>query len=90
MTKKKTEINIETREVWTIRHLQPAQQSWCFLCDAQVELITPEQASFITGFGLRQIFRQIEQAQVHFLESPTGGVLICLSSLLSQDSPEKD
>lgn len=86
MTVKKTEVRIETRETWTIRHGQPvreARQGWCLSCGAQVELITPDEAALVTGLGLRQIFRHIEQAQLHFLETPAGGVLLCLPSLLA-------
>ncbi|HMY72946.1 MAG TPA: hypothetical protein PLQ88_14105 [Blastocatellia bacterium] len=84
MTEKKTEIKIETREIWTIRRAQPARHGWCFSCNARVELVTPEEASLVTGTGLRQIFRQIEQAQIHFLETPAGGVLLCLPSLVAK------
>lgn len=84
MTEKKTEVTIETREIWTIRRAQPARQGWCFSCSALVELVTPEEASLITSTGLRQIFRQIEQAQIHFLETPAGGVMLCLPSLFQK------
>lgn len=89
MTAKKTEIRIETREIWTIRRAQPirqVRQGWCLSCGAQVELITPEEAALVTSLGLREIFRQIEQAQVHFLETTAGEVLICLPSLLAEPS----
>ena len=81
MTEKKTEITIETSETWIIRRPQHATEGWCSSCNARVELVTPEEAALLAGIGLRQIFRRIEQAQLHFLEPPAGGVLICLPSL---------
>ena len=87
MTEKKTEVTIETREIRTIRRAQPARQGWCFSCNARVELVTPEEVSLVIGSGLRHIFRQIEQAQIHFLETSARGVLLCLSSLVPEIGP---
>lgn len=92
MTAKKTEITIETHETWIIRRTQPAPQApqgWCSRCDAQATLLTPEDAARLTGSSLRQLFRQIEQAQIHFLETPEGNVWLCLPSLISEEVSDK-
>jgi hypothetical protein len=81
MPVKKTKITIETRERWIFHRPQRAPYGWCAACEAQVEMATPEEAALVTGATLRQIFRQIEQAQLHFVETPQGGVLLCLPSL---------
>ena len=83
MPAKKTEIKIETREVWIVHRPQHEAQAWCPLCAAQVELLRPEEAAQLIGIGIRLLFRLLEQAQLHFLETPAGGVLICLPSLLA-------
>ncbi len=86
----RTEITIETREVWVVHKLPEQEkgtlnpQAWCQFCETRVELVTPDEAAALTGKSLREIFRQIEQMEFHFLETPTGGVMLCLPSLLYQ------
>lgn len=83
---KRKKITIETREVWIVHRPKTAahrSSEWCVVCAAEVELVTAEAASRLTGQSVREIFRRIELAQLHFLESPTGGVLLCLPSLLA-------
>ena len=96
MVPKKTEISIETHETWVIHRLgqcaeaRAESQAWCQICAAAVELLTPDEAAALTGKSLRQIFRQIEQMQLHFLETPTGKILICLPSLLADAKDGKE
>ena len=90
MPPQKTEVKIETHETWVIRRLKRTTDGWCQRCARQVVLVTPEEASLITDAGLRQIFRHIELAQFHFLESTSGGILICLPSLLAERSGDND
>lgn len=83
MMAKKTEVTIETREVWIIRRPDQAVRIWCAGCAAWVEMVTPEEAAHQTSVGVRIIFRWIEQARLHFTETPAGSVMICLPSLLA-------
>ena len=86
---KKIEVTIETNEVWVIYRPQGFSQGRqktterCPVCEAWGEFLTPEEAATLTGKSLRHIFRQIETAQLHFLETQAGGVLLCLSSVVS-------
>lgn len=79
---RKTEVTIETREVWIIRRPDQAVRGWCGGCAALVEMVTAEEAAHQTSVGIRVIFRWIEQARLHFTETPAGSVMICLPSLL--------
>lgn len=81
MNSKKTEITVETREIWRIRRQRLPTWAWCGDCEKRVELVTPEEAAQLTSGSLRQIFRQIEQAQLHFMETPSGNVWVCAASL---------
>lgn len=83
---KQKKITIETREVWVIRRPKTEARGangWCVLCAAEVEFLTADEASRLTGESVREIFRRIELSQLHFLESPAGGILICLPSLMA-------
>lgn len=83
---KRKKITIETREVWIVRRPKTATHKtsgWCETCAAEVELVTADEASRLTGQSVRAIFRQIELTQLHFLESPSGGILLCLASLMT-------
>jgi hypothetical protein len=80
---KQKKITIETREIWVIRRQKKAAHGWCVVCGVEVELVTADEASRLTGASVRAIFRQIELSQLHFVESPEGGILICLPSLLA-------
>ncbi len=83
---KQKKITIETREVWVIRRPKSVAcpvNGWCALCSAVVELVTADEASLLVGVSIRELFRRIELSQLHFLESPTGGILLCLPSLMA-------
>lgn len=93
---KKIEVTIETNEVWVIYRPQGFSQGRqkttkrCPVCETWGEFLTPEEAATLTGKSLRHIFRQIETAQLHFLETPAGGILICPSSLLTDHFVESE
>ena len=78
---KRTEVTIETREVWVIHQPcppatnHPSARAHCQLCAAWVEWLTPDEAVTVTGLSQRQLFRLIENAQVHFRETAAGGIL---------------
>lgn len=77
-------ITIETHEVWVIRRPKTAAHGWCSCCAAEVSLLTADEASRLMGESVRAIFRRIELNQFHFLESPSGGILLCLPSVMAE------
>jgi hypothetical protein len=46
-------------------------------------MITPEQAAANLRISTRLIYRLIEGNRVHFTETPSGSLRLCLSSLLA-------
>lgn len=78
---RRTTITVETHEVWSIAREQVRVK--CTECDAQ--MITPEDAATIAGTCMRTVFRWIEAGMVHYVETTTGTVLVCVVSLLSHD-----
>lgn len=83
---KQTKITIQTREVWLLHRPAGMPQGWCEKCGNWVELVTPDEAAQLTGVSVRGIFRQIEQAQLHFSETPAGSVRLCLPALIARIS----
>ena len=85
------EITIETDGFlipWTLR--QP-RLIWCAACAREVKMITPEEAAAVAGVTERAIYGWTEAGKVHFTETPSGLLLICLASLPSgslQGEPE--
>jgi hypothetical protein len=44
-------------------------------------MAAPATAALLAGVGTRAIYRAVERAAVHFVETPGGDVRICLRSL---------
>ena len=81
MSKKITEITIETEQVVIVRRQAEGAKSWCDGCSAIVRMVTPEQATLLTQVSARMIYRRVENGELHFTETPEGLLLICLDSL---------
>lgn len=81
MRRRKTEIVVELDEEIVIRGRQPIAFAWCAECGEQVQTVTPDHASTITGVSPRVIYRWIEAGMIHFNETGEGHLLVCQSSL---------
>jgi excisionase family DNA binding protein len=79
-TSKKTEIVVERDQIIVVRKPGPMQA--CGSCGAGSPMLTVDEAASIAGVSARAIYRQIEEGRLHFLETDTGGLLICLTSVL--------
>jgi hypothetical protein len=44
-------------------------------------LVTPEEAVTVAGISSRAIHRRAERGEIHFAETPSGLLLVCLNSL---------
>ena len=81
-TRKRT-IRVETRSLSVIRSAQSAIDLWCDECAAVVAMGTPERAAQLLGTTPREIYRRIENGELHFAESEGGLLLVCLDSFKS-------
>lgn len=85
MRKKRTtrtvELTIERSESVVIPKPREPAFAWCAGCGRRGAFATPEEAARSSGASLRAIFRQIEAAEIHCLETPDGRLLVCLASL---------
>jgi hypothetical protein len=80
---RRVEITVETDRVWVIRGHQ-SHLSQCPGCNEQVRMIDVARAADLVRASQRQIFRWIENGQLHFVEAPGVPLLVCLTSLLER------
>ena len=76
-----TEIVIERDDLIVVRRRNQVVTAWCADCNADAEMLPPEIAAVVSGFGARELYRWVEAGQVHFIENATGLLRICARSL---------
>lgn len=81
---------VEKHEVVIIRTPQRFNRVLCPKCTEPVALVTLDQALMLSGIGSRAIYRLIEREQIHFVEMPATGDLICPATLLKRVGKEHD
>ncbi len=57
---------------------------WCEFCQAEVEMTARELAPFFLEVTERVIYWQVENGSLHFFETETGLLVICLKSINSE------
>jgi hypothetical protein len=82
--KKTVRITIQQRERITISGSHPLTSAWCIECGAEVPMATGEQSALLAGLTSREIYRRVEEASLHFTETPDGQLFICLNSLFPE------
>ena len=78
---KQTRITISTSEILVIRQAQSLSLADCPQCGRQTDMLTSEQVVTLTGISSRNLFKLVEDGQLHFRETSQGHLLICLASL---------
>jgi hypothetical protein len=84
---KRTRVTVETERLLVISRKGEATESWCQACGAMTRMVGLDEASAVSGQSQRQIARRVEAGSLHFSESPSGALLICLNSLLAGPRP---
>lgn len=88
-TTRKKIITIETRQRIVIRYnSRPPQKIRCAFCNTEVETAAPELSAEIFGIGLAEIYQNIENGKLHFIEGETNAPQICLNSLKTYENQE--
>lgn len=82
--KTRTEIRIETSEVMILRKHNRFARVQCPRCNRLVAMISIAEAASISGQSEREIYRLVEDRQVHFVETRLGRLLICLDSFVGE------
>jgi len=75
----RTRITIQTERVLVMGHR--SLYGLCVECGDEVRMATIDQASAMGGVSSREIYREIELGNLHFMETPQGAVLVCFNSL---------
>ena len=81
MAKIRTEVFIETSEIFIIKRNRIIVRNWCAECGREVGTVTLPEAALLTGHDVNAIRSMMENRRVHFFylnpESPS----VCLRSL---------
>lgn len=80
-TKQKTIIKVETHEFLVVRPVHSPVNLWCDECLLTVPMVTPERAAVLTQTPPRTIYRNVENGELHFVETDEGELFICSQSL---------
>jgi hypothetical protein len=76
----RTSITIQTERLLVMGNNR-SLYSLCAECGDEVCMVTVDQASSLTGARSRDIYRDIEDGKIHFIETAKGSLLICFNSL---------
>lgn len=81
MAKIRTEVFIETSEIFVIKRNRTFVRTWCEDCERVVSMLSIEEAALLTGHDVKAIRLMMENQHVHvcYLKSKTPSV--CLRSL---------
>jgi predicted site-specific integrase-resolvase len=81
---KTREERIEIHERLIVRTASGSLPVLCEACSAGDSiLLSPEQASALTGIPARLIYRLVEAGTIHYSETPNGKITLCIKTLLS-------
>ena len=78
---KSVEVAMKKRRVVIINRSFVSPQKRCDRCTEPSGMITPDEAAALFEVSTRTIYRWLESGVIHFSETATEGLLICLSSL---------
>ena len=84
MTKKRTEITIETERA-LIFNRRRITTIWCETCSSEAAMVTADEAASLFGLSSGAIFEQSQRGAIHYSPSSDGQALICLRSLIQDE-----
>jgi len=83
---KKSQVICERERRVTIRFSNLPIERFCPQCSAETRFLTVQEAALVKQVKAREIFRLAENGQVHFDETESATLLICLASLLGLEN----
>ena len=82
LKKKRTEIAFELEQTMIVKRRSGSASAWCNDCELEVVMLTPDEVASITSTTTRSLYRWVEAGIIHFTETQSGLIRICLPSLL--------
>lgn len=81
-TKKTIRVTVERDRVWIIRQCGIPARSWCEHCRAEVDVVSLEQATVLSGATPEAIRLRMGPTKIHASSDGSAEIRICLPSLL--------
>ena len=78
---KSVEVAMKKRRAVIINRSFVSPQKRCDRCTEPSGMITPDEAAALCEVSTRTIYQWLESGAIHFSETASEGLLICLSSL---------
>ena len=78
---KSIKVAVKRRQVVIINRPFVSPQKSCHRCNKPSGMITPDEAAALCEVSTRTIYQWLELGAIHFSETASEGLLICLSSL---------
>lgn len=81
--KKSKETRIEIHERLVVRTTSGSFRALCEKCHASdAILLSPDQASTVTGIPTRLIYQLVEAGSIHYREVANGKLIVCVKTLI--------
>ena len=81
MAKIRTEVFIETSEIFIIKRYRISVRTWCKDCGREVAMVPLPEAALLTGHDMETIRSMMENRRVHFCYLKPETPSVCLRSL---------
>ena len=81
MAKTRTEVFIETSEIFIIRRKRTVVRTWCEDCEREVSMLPLQEAALLSGHDVKAIRSMMENSLVHFCYLKPETPSVCLRSL---------
>ena len=80
---RRNEKLVEIHQMFIIRTARGSRPALCEECSASnAILLSPEQASAVTGIPERLIYQWVEAGAIHYREASNGKLTVCVKTLL--------
>ena len=81
MGKIRTEVFIETSEIFVIKRNRTFVRTWCEDCGREVSMLPLREAALLTGHDVNAIRSMMENQRIHFCYLKSDTPSVCLRSL---------
>jgi len=82
LKKRRTEFAFELEQILIVKRRRGTVSGPCSDCAGDVVMLSPDEAASITTVTTRALYRLVEAGMIHFTETQTGLIRVCLPSLL--------